>query len=162
VKNRKITYKILADHLRNRIPEPDNPEKMTQEVMAGIERLSRNRKKSTVIRMTGLLSGAAACLLFCFLAAETVNPTVYSMEEARGLSVAPVPPTVADTGRIRDNPADAKKTIMAIFRENRENKARKEQIYTAFLKNMAKKNIFQIPDGLFIEEIHSHGNGSGI
>jgi hypothetical protein len=119
--NKKITYEEITGYIRNISPVLDNPEELTQNIMTQIECLAKNRKKHTVIRITGWLSGAAACLLLCLLVYETVQLSAYSC--------------IPDVKRIRtasEVPALSKPEIAEMVREKVKLRNRKERIYTLY------------------------------
>jgi hypothetical protein len=70
MESKDITYKKMLDKLKNLSPELDNREELAQIVNEKIERLSANKNKIRIIRITGIVSGAAVILMFFLLIAE--------------------------------------------------------------------------------------------
>ncbi|MDR2407400.1 MAG: hypothetical protein LBE13_04715 [Bacteroidales bacterium] len=77
MKNNKLTYEELTDLLKNTAPVLEHSEEVTQTIMSQIERIAKNKKKYRFIHITGMLSGAVACLLLCLLTYETIQISTY-------------------------------------------------------------------------------------
>ncbi|MDR1594243.1 MAG: hypothetical protein LBS43_07155 [Prevotellaceae bacterium] len=129
MENKKITYEEITGYIRSVSPVLENPEELTQNVMIQIERIAKNRKKHKIIRVTGLLSGAVACLLLCLLAYETIRLSAYS--------------NISDATRIHagdENVKFSKPDIEKTIREKLKNKKQKERIYTLYSAYKQKNN----------------------
>jgi hypothetical protein len=137
----KITYERFIDHLRSTPPVLENPNELAQGITARIERIAEGRAKRISLRITGLLSGAAACLLLCLLVYDAVRLPAY--RNAGTQTTAQLP-----AGRIAlDVPEAARATnvgnvgnvelrkaeIAGIVKERLERRNRKQQIYSAYL-----------------------------
>lgn len=83
MKNKKLTYEELTDLLKNTSPVLEHSEELTQTIMSHIERITKNKKKYRLIHITGLLSGAVACLLLCLLAYESIQISTYQHDKAK-------------------------------------------------------------------------------
>jgi hypothetical protein len=128
MEKKKFTYEEIAGYIRNMSPVLENPEELTQNIMAQIKQPSKNKKKHKIIRVTGLLSGVAACLLLCLLAYETVRLSkYYCIQDVKRISIT------------NEKMNFSKPEIKEMIREKLENKNRKERIYTLYSSYKQKK-----------------------
>ena len=67
-----MEYDDITNRIKEQKPILDNPEKLTLSVLEKIER-SHVRKPGKIFQITGILSGAAACMLICIFVYETFH-----------------------------------------------------------------------------------------
>lgn len=127
----KVSYEEIIGRIKRTPPSLKNPEKAVQNIMARIEGVNKYEKRYKVMRITGLLSGAAACLLVSLLAYETVRFSGH--QHAKPVYPAKWP---AGTEQIRtDNGTGSVKTdIIVKINEKLKRKNRREQIYSAYYR----------------------------
>jgi hypothetical protein len=129
MEKKKFTYEEITGYIRNVSPVLENPEELTQNIMAQIKQTTKIKKKHKIIRITGLLSGTAACLLLCLLAYENIRLSEYSCnQEEKRISIT--------DGKVNFSKPEIKKMI----REKLKNKNRKERIYTLYSSYKQKDN----------------------
>ena len=61
----------------------ESPQALTQNIMAQVEYLARHKRRCNVLRITGLLSGAAACLMLLLLVYEAAQLTLLRQEATK-------------------------------------------------------------------------------
>ncbi|MDR0688624.1 MAG: hypothetical protein LBF55_08095 [Prevotellaceae bacterium] len=84
MKHENISYDELISKLKSASPQFSDPEALTRSIMLSVERLPLRQKQHTALRITGFLSGVAACLLVCLLVRELAwQPATFA---------APIPP----------------------------------------------------------------------
>ncbi|MDR0606574.1 MAG: hypothetical protein LBG80_20075 [Bacteroidales bacterium] len=146
MKNKKLTYEELTDLLKNTSPVLKHPEELTQTIMSQIESIAKNKKKYRLIHITGLLSGAIACLLLCLLAYEPVQISTYQHDKTK-ISV-----NLSDKERIRNisntnqsySVKDMRSGIKIISEKLKEKSKRKDikaRIFTASFKQDNNRTI---------------------
>ncbi|MDR0835911.1 MAG: hypothetical protein LBN11_04940 [Tannerella sp.] len=140
----KISYQTLTERLKN-IPVLEQPEDLTQAVIAKIEQMEANRLKNKVMYVTGWLSGVAAALLLGLLVLETIQtPPTYRMKmETVATAAAPAPVSFDVYRAIAINAADKsmmeKRIIVAtIIKDKREKNTRKSNYTDLFKINKQK------------------------
>jgi hypothetical protein len=70
----KWTYDELIDRLKNTSPVLENPEELTQSITAILEHLPVRPLQKRRLYRNAILSGIAACGLFCLLISEINRP----------------------------------------------------------------------------------------
>ena len=65
-----MEYNDIIKRIKEQKPVLDDPENLTLSIMGKIEQLPI-RKQRKIFRITGILSGAAACMLACIFVYET-------------------------------------------------------------------------------------------
>jgi hypothetical protein len=135
MENKKLTYEEIIGFIKNTSPTLEHPQEVTQTIMQQIEYLNKGKRKYKMIRITGLLSGVAACFFLCLLTYETIQLSVYSCNETKSydrLSAKEITSYIFDTKRTAtiDNTASEKETMIKILREKSERQRRKARIYT--------------------------------
>jgi hypothetical protein len=66
-----MEYSRVINTLRNTEPILDNPEALTDRIMQKVEQMPIGIKKNCILRIYGVISGAAAAVLICLFAYET-------------------------------------------------------------------------------------------
>ncbi|MDR2037737.1 MAG: hypothetical protein LBQ60_07430 [Bacteroidales bacterium] len=122
---KRITYDKLTEHLKNTPPVFEDPDVTSEAIMNKIAFMSRNRKKITIMRTVGWLSGAAAFLLIFLLIQEVIYP--YQTEKTDHLIVQSIHEKDDGEKVTRKN----KEIISSIIKDKLENTARKKQIYAS-------------------------------
>jgi len=128
MKDKDITYKKILDKLQNLSPELENQEELTQIVNAKIKRLSANKNKIRIIRIMGIVSGAAAILMFFLLIAEN-NRQTFPSEQISTVQVVTRP----KINRIQTQ--NTLEKISSIVRQKQQRKQLKEMIYINLTSN---------------------------
>jgi paraquat-inducible protein B len=129
MEKKKFTYEEITGYIRNVSPVLENPEELTQNIMAQIKQTTKTKKKHKIIRVTGLLSGAAACLLLCLFAYENIQLSEHSCNtDVKRISIT--------DGKMNFSKPEIKQMI----HEKLKNKSRKERIYTLYSTYKQKNN----------------------
>ncbi|MDR2814795.1 MAG: hypothetical protein LBB79_09130 [Prevotellaceae bacterium] len=145
MENRR-TYEEIIGYLRRASPAPEDSEALTRSVMAQVEHIAQNKKKCKALRITGWLSGVAACLMLCLL--------MYQASQFAPLRQDEVKPAALLVGQARvDTPnmpqicaigsaESGKMSITEIIREKLGEQNRKEQRYAAYLRSINMQDNF--------------------
>lgn len=114
----------------------EGSEALTQNIMAQIEYVAQNRKKCSALRLTGLLSGVAACLMLCLMLYEAAHLTLLRQSAASPAEALLVGQAGRDAPSARqsgaaESPEIEKMKIAAAIKEKIAGRSRKEQRYAA-------------------------------
>jgi hypothetical protein len=120
MENNQLYYQDLVERIKHISPVLENPEELTQTVIARVEQISANKLKNKIMYITSIVSGAAAVLLFCLLIYETIQTPAnqFIKTEKQTVSVEHVHhKTTSDD-------------IAFIVKRKMEMKAKKQQLYS--------------------------------
>jgi hypothetical protein len=136
----KRTYEDITGYLGRISPVLEEPEALTQNIMAQIEYIARHKKNFGALRITGLLSGAAACLLLCLMMYETAQLTLLRQnapKSAEALLTGQAGWHALNAGRSEATASVEieKMKIADLIKEKLAERSRKEQRYTAYLRS---------------------------
>jgi hypothetical protein len=132
--NKKKTYEEVTDYIKNVSPLLENPEALTQTIMDRIERINRNKKKYTLMRVTGLVAGIAVCLLLCRLTYESAQLSTYCVPPAK----TEIFVKLSDRRPEESDKLQSRKTGRnGIINEYLKRKSIKEQMYLKYVRKLS-------------------------
>ena len=139
----KRTYEELVGYLGRVSPVLEGAEALAQNVMAQIEYIARHKTRCMSLRLTGRLSGAAACLLLCLLMHEAAQLTPARQDATKAAATllarqaGQYTPDAEQSGASASAAIDKTKVAGAI-KEKLSEYSRKEQRYAAYLSTRSK------------------------
>ncbi len=139
-----ITYDSLLDKLRKTEPVLYDAEALTGNIMQRVERSVPFRKKTRIMRISAILSGAAASLLIGLLIYETMKYPVMETGKHSGYAVQlPVSKYPLAGKKISDlKPREKEKIIGKYIKCREAQQAQKERLYTSIVIKHKLTNDF--------------------
>ena len=139
MENTEKLYENLMTFLKERTPQLPQTEDLQHNIMQRIEYKSKNKGKTTIYRFTGIISGAAACLLGILLLYETMQyPSINPLEsnainQRHSVIIKEIGQEFSFNST---NNAENLKIIASFIREKQVENKKREQIYAAFLNRI--------------------------
>jgi hypothetical protein len=128
MENKKLSYEMLMERLKNKPPVLEHPEQLTRSIMAGIERKAGNKRRfNNMTHIWGTMSGVAAVLLIYLLMYEAVQPPEYRFAIAQN--------QINSSGQEDGYPVarvEKAENISVIIQKKLEYSISKKQIYAAW------------------------------
>ena len=136
MENIEKSYENLIALLKSSEPRLEQASALQKNIMQGIEYQSVNRQKMSIYRLTGMISGVAACLLGVLFIYETAQKQVNLHCNTANEQIHAIRTELAQKislNAVSNNNLENIKIISSVIRQKQiENKERK-QFYASFL-----------------------------
>ncbi|MDR0835813.1 MAG: hypothetical protein LBN11_04440 [Tannerella sp.] len=147
---KKLTYEKVIERIKNTSPALEKQEELTQRILVEVRHLSVNRMKIKMYKLTAVVSGMAASLLFCVLAKEITRPVELDTSQPVTACFSPETHrleqifTKEHKESVTSYSASEKVKIVSLFiKERWEDKSKREYIYNAFASEINKSKTFK-------------------
>lgn len=143
MENLDMKYNRILEKIKETEPVLDDAEVLTDSIMRRVEQRTANVGQIRVMRILGIISSAAAAVLMCLFAYETLKYQVSPMEKLYPVSSAALQILPSNTiefeirqksGSIAN--ATERKAIIETVLKNREAQRMRKELTTKYIKSL--------------------------